>query len=131
MSLDRLVGSWVFTMHHSELAEPVTGRQRYEPVLDGAFLMMHWHYDHPEFPDAIALISSTQYHYFDVRGVVRVFDYAVDDAGWSMTRLDDEFSQRTIGRFAGADAVDCVGERSANSGAMWQRDFAMRMTRVE
>jgi hypothetical protein len=35
MSLDRLLGAWDFTMHHSAMAEPVTGRQRYERVLDG------------------------------------------------------------------------------------------------
>jgi hypothetical protein len=72
MSLDRLLGTWNFTMSHSALSEPVTGRQRYERVLNGAFVMLHWAYDHPEFPDAIAMLDERAYHYFDVRGVTRV-----------------------------------------------------------
>jgi hypothetical protein len=129
--MDRLLGSWAFTMDHAELSEAVTGRQRYEPVLDGAFVMLHWSYDHPDFPDAIAMLTPTTYHYFDVRGVIRVFDFTIDGSGWSTTRLDDDFSQRTVGTFAGADTIDCVGERSGDRGRTWQHDFAMRMTRLE
>jgi hypothetical protein len=131
MSLDRLLGSWTFTMNHSELSEPVTGRHRYERVLDGAFVMLRWSYDHPDFPDAIAMLDEKTYSYFDVRGVIRVFDFAIDDTGWSTTRLDDVFSQRTVGRFTGPDAVDCIGERSDDRGTTWQRDFTLRMMRME
>ena len=92
--LDRLLGTREFTMHHSAMSEPVTGRQRYERVLDGAFVLQHWTYDHPDFPDALALLSDDRYHYFDVRGITRVFELEVDDAGWSMIRLDVDFSQR-------------------------------------
>jgi hypothetical protein len=38
-ALDRLIGTWEFTMHHAEMAEPIAGRQRYERVLDGAFVL--------------------------------------------------------------------------------------------
>ena len=81
-ALDRLLGTWEFTMHHSAMSEPVTGRHRYERVLDGAFVLQHWTYDHPDFPDAMALLSDDRYHYFDVRGITRVFELKVDDAGW-------------------------------------------------
>jgi hypothetical protein len=43
-ALDRLLGTWEFTMHHSAISEPATGRQRYERVLDGAFVLQHWTY---------------------------------------------------------------------------------------
>jgi hypothetical protein len=92
-ALDRLLGIWGFTMHHSAMSEPVTGRQRYERVLDGAFVLQHWTYYHPDFPDAMALLSDERYHYFDVRGITRVFELEVDDAGWAMIRLDEDFSQ--------------------------------------
>jgi hypothetical protein len=46
--------------------------------LDGRrFLIQRSHYDHPEIPDAIAIIGVTDgqlpMHYFDCRGVYRVY----------------------------------------------------------
>ena len=131
MSLDQLLGTWDFTMSHSALSEPVTGRQRYERVLDGAFVMLHWTYDHPDFPDAIALLDERTYHYFDVRGVTRVFDLTIEDTGWAMIRRDEDFWQRSAGRFRGTDAIDVTGENSYDAGATWQHDFSMSYGRVE
>src|SRR5262245_58849548 len=122
-ALERLLGDWEFTMHHAQMADPVTGRQRYERVLDGAFVLQHWTYDHPDFPDALALLSADQYYYFDVRGLSRIFDFQLDDGGWSMLRLDDEFSQRTTARFLGADRMESNGEASRDRGVTWQPDF--------
>jgi hypothetical protein len=130
-ALDRLLGTWEFTMHHAAMSEPVTGRQRYERVLDGAFVLQRWTYDHPDFPDAIALLSDDRYHYFDVRGITRVFDLDVDDAGWSLSRLDADFSQRTTARYRGPDGMEATGEASRDCGATWQPDFTMTLRRVE
>ncbi len=128
--IDRLLGSWVFTMHHSGLAEPVTGHQRYERVLDGAFVLQHWTYDHPDFPDALALLSEQQCHYFDVRGIVRIFDLEIDEAGWSMVHLDQAFSQRFQTQFQGPDVMTGSGEASGDGGATWQPDFTITYQRV-
>lgn len=131
-ALDRLLGVWDFSMRHSAMSGPVTGRQRYERVLDGAFVLQRWTYDHPDFPDAMALFSEHSCHYFDVRGVTRVFDLVIDDAGWSMIRLDEQaFSQRFTARFRGWDTMECAGEVSHDTGATWQHDFAMSCQRVE
>jgi hypothetical protein len=130
-ALDGLLGTWEFTMHHSALAEPVTGRQRYERVLDGAFVLQHWTYDHPDFPDAMALLSDDQYHYFDVRGIARVFDLNVEATGWSMIRQDEEFSQRYTAQFRGLDAMDSTGEVSYDIGVTWQPDFTMTYQRIQ
>jgi len=130
-ALDQLLGTWEFTMRHSAMPQPVTGWQRYERVLDGAFVLQHWNYDHPDFPDAMALLSDDRYHYFDVRGITRVFELEVDDAGWSMIRLDEEFSQRHIARFRGPDAMESTGEVSHDNGATWRPDSTMTHRRVE
>ena len=37
-------------MHQSAVFDPITGRQRYARVLDGAFVSQHWIYDHPRIP---------------------------------------------------------------------------------
>ena len=118
-------------MHHPAMPEPITGRQRYERVLDGAFVLQQWTYDHPDFPDAMALLSEDQYYYFDVRGIMRVFDLDVDDSGWSTIRLDEDFSQRQTARFRGPDAVESTGEVSHDNGVTWQPDFTMAYRRVE
>ena len=129
-ALDRLLGTWEFTMHHSAMSEPVTGRQRYERVLDGAFVLQHWTYHHPDFPDAMALLSEDRYYYFDVRGIVRIFDLEVDEGGLSMVRLDEDFSQRSAARFRGPDAMDGIGEMSDDAGVTWQPDFTMAYRRI-
>ena len=130
MSLDRLLGSWNLSMDHSQLDVPVTGRQRYERVLDGAFVKMTWSYDRPDFPDAIAMLDEHRYHYFDVRGVIRVFDFEIDDVGWRMTWLAPEFSQRSVARFDGDDRIDVLGDRSDDEGATWTPDFRTTLTRA-
>lgn len=117
-------------MHHSAMTEPVTGRQRYERVLDGAFIRLDWTYDHADFPDAMAILSEDTMYYFDVRGIVRVFDLQVDQVGWSTVRLDPEFSQRYTARFRGPDTIDTDGEYSDDRGATWHHDFTMSSTRV-
>jgi hypothetical protein len=129
-ALDRLLGTWEITMYHSDMPEPVTGRQHYERTLDGAFVLQRWAYDHPDFPDALALLSEHRYHYFDVRGITRVFDFHVDDAGWSMILLEENFSQRQTARFRGPDTIDSTGERSYDTGVTWQPDYTMTYRRV-
>ena len=130
IALDRLIGTWEITMHHSAMSEPVTGRQRYERVLDGAFVLLQWTYDHPDFPDAMALLSENRYHYFDVRGITRVFNFDIDEAGWSMIFLDEDFSQRQTARFRGPDVIYSTGEKSFDAGDTWQHDFTMTYQRV-
>jgi hypothetical protein len=130
MSLDRLVGTWQFTMQHVAVAEPVVGRQRYDRVLGGAFVRLDWTYEHPQFPDALCLLDDRAVHYFDARGVTRVFDLTIDDQGWSMVRRDPDFWQRSTGRFLGPDAADGTGENSFDGGESWQHDFSITYTRV-
>jgi hypothetical protein len=129
-ALDRLLGTWDFTMEHNAVSGPITGRESYERVLDGAFVLQRRTYEHPDFPDAMALLSEDRYHYFDVRGIVRVFDFEIDDAGWSMVMVADEFSQRVSARFRGPDAMDSTGEASYDSGVTWQPDFAATYQRA-
>jgi hypothetical protein len=124
-ALERLVGSWEFTMQHSAMPQPITGRQRYEWVLDGAFLLQHWTYDHPEFPNAMALLSQERCHYFDVRGIVRIFDLDVSDDGWSMIRLDDDFAQRSSATFVAPDRIEGSGDLSRDGGTTWIPDFTI------
>lgn len=130
MSLDLLLGTWDITMRHVAVSEPVVGRQRYERVLSGAFVRLEWTYDHPDFPDAIAILDERTCHYFDVRGVTRVFDLEIDGSGWQMIRRDADVWQRSSATFVGTDAMEGTGENSHDGGATWQHDFAISYVRT-
>ena len=130
MTLDRLLGTWDITMHHVAMTEPVTGRQHYEPVLADAFVMLRWTYEHPDFPDAIALLDDSTCHYFDVRGVTRLFELTLDASGWSMIRRDRDFWQRSAGRFVGPDLMEGTGENSHDGGVTWEHDYALSYVRA-
>ncbi|MDT7572312.1 MAG: hypothetical protein QOE05_2486 [Actinomycetota bacterium] len=131
MSLDRLLGHWNVTMQHVAVAEPVAIRQQFEKVLADAFVMFRSTCEHPDFPDAIALIEETKYHYFDVRGITRVFDIQIDDASWSMIRRDPDFWQRSTVRFVGPDAMEGTGENSHDGGTTWEHDYTISYARAD
>ncbi|MEZ5320583.1 MAG: hypothetical protein R2698_00550 [Microthrixaceae bacterium] len=131
-ALDRLVGTWDLTMHHTSTAEPIRGRETYRPILDGAFVEMHRVYHHPDFPDAIAILSETRSHTFDVRGVVRTFDHRLTDTGWASERPsgDEAFAQRQTVTFTTPDTADGTGEISHDDGRTWKLDFTIHLERV-
>ena len=130
MSLDRLLGTWSYSMQHVQMTTPVTGEFCFERVLAGAFVMMHSTCSHPDFPDAIGLLDDTTYSTFDVRGVRRVFDLVVDDVGWSTIRRDEDFWQRSSVRFVGDDAMEGTGENSHDQGSTWDHDYAIALRRA-
>jgi hypothetical protein len=131
MPLEQLLGTWDLTMQHSALAEPVIGRHVYSRVLDGAFVRLDWTYEHPDFPDATAMLSETGMHYFDVRGVVRVFDLGWTESGYTMVHLEPDFSQRFTALFDSPDAMSTLGDYSEDRGVTWHPDFTTTMQRVD
>jgi hypothetical protein len=131
-ALDRLPGTWDLDLRHADIDGPVRGRQTYGWVLDEAFLRLDWTYEHPAFPDALALYGPDRMHYFDVRGIVRVFDLDLGDDGWSMVNVTgDGLSQRATARFTDDDTVAFTGERSTDTGATWQPDYTMTLRRAD
>jgi hypothetical protein len=130
MSLDRLLGEWQFTMRHVAMPEPVNGRQRYERVLGGAYIALHWTYEHPDFPNAIALLDERTMPYFDDRGVTRVFDLYVDDSGWRIIRRDADFWQRFAVTFTDGNSMGGTGENSHDQGTTWEHDYSISYRRV-
>lgn len=131
MSLDRILGTWTTSMKHVQLSDPITGRQVFERVLDGAFVMQRASADLPDVPHGIALFEDTAVHYFDSRGVTRLFDLELTEDSWSMIRRDPDFWQRSTTRFVGSDVMEAVGENSHDGGVTWEHDFTMRYTRLE
>lgn len=118
-------------MRNHAFSEPVTGRQHYHRTLDGAFVRLDWTYDHPDFPDALAMLTERKMWYFDVRGIDRLIDLTFDDDRWTTTRIVPSFSQRSTARFVGDDLMETVGDYSEDLGTTWQQDYTMSSRRID
>jgi hypothetical protein len=126
--LDRLVGTWSTDATHPEVPGVVVHGTVVIEWLEGErFLIHRARTDHPDFPDSISIIGVTErdrvdnqpdsdpavatespmsMHYFDSRGVFRVFDVSIDDEAWRLWRDAPGFSQKFIGTFAdGGDTI--------------------------
>ena len=75
-------------------------------------------------------------HYFDSRGVVRLYRMSLEDRTWTLQRTEPdfsslEFSQRYVGIFSDdGNRVDGAWETSYDDGQTWQIDFPLSYTRV-
>ena len=137
--LDVFVGGWSVEARFpgpEQAPSGVTVRSRFEWTLDGQFLLQHTEVPIPDAPDSLAIVAAgpraggyTQ-HYFDSRGVVRL--YAMTFAGgiWTLTRESPDFSpldfrQRFSGTFsADGNTITGAWEKTAEGGG-WEHDFAL------
>jgi hypothetical protein len=131
--LGQLLGTWTTEGRHPELPDAVRGLATFEWLPGERFLVWRSHYDHPEIPDALAVTGVTEgrlsMHYFDSRGVHRVYLVDIGPGTWSF-RLDaPEFSQRFTGAFGdGGDTITGRG-RYSRDGSTWNEDLALTYRR--
>jgi len=134
-----LVGEWVVEAEFPG-QPPFAGRTVFEWALDGQFLVQRT--EAPgSVPDSTAMISvepetgAYTQHYFDSRGVVRLYAMTFADGVWQLLREEEDFSplsfrQRFTGRLsADGDGVDGVWEQSKDGSAEWERDFGLSYRR--
>jgi hypothetical protein len=141
--LDRLVGRWTSEATHPTLpGVVVSGTLTAEWLEGGHFLIIRTRNDHPDFPDAVSIIgfadidrvpdpndvlgepgAQMSMHYFDSRGVTRVYDALVDAASWRLWRNAPGFAQTFVGEFAD-DGDTVLGLwRLCDDGANWRDDL--------
>jgi hypothetical protein len=100
----RLVGRWTTEATHPGLPGAIVrGSSEIEWLEGERFLIYRSSYDHPDIPDSISIIGDTaglQMHYFDTRGVHRIFTVTVTSVGWELA-MDRHSS---AGSFASPDA---------------------------
>jgi Protein of unknown function (DUF1579) len=139
VDLDQLavfVGDWRMTSSiATEAQTPPPAHASFEWLEGRRFLIQRWRVDHPEAPDGIAIIGFDEdqgtylQHYFDSRGVARVYEMSIADRVWTLVRIAPGFSQRFTGTFNEAgDTISGRWERS-NDGSSWERDFDLTYTR--
>lgn len=137
-ALEPLVGEWL-----TEVAsppgggDPVRGRTTFEWLDGGGYLIQRATMDDPVFPRGVMVIGPTAdgervvQHYFDSRGVARVYEISFDDGVLRLWRDDADFAQRYSGRLsADGSTIEGAWER-ADDGRTWEHDFDLTYTRVE
>jgi hypothetical protein len=139
-ALDRLsplVGEWSL---HTSLG-PAIGRASFEWTLGGHYLLERTGVpDVPEAPDGLAIIAvdpdgSYLQHYYDSRGVTRLYSMTFEDGTWTLLRDKPdftplEFAQRYVGRLSpDGDTIDGRWEIS-DDGTAWRLDFTLTLRRL-
>jgi hypothetical protein len=122
----------------SDLAD--SARTTFEWTLGGAFLIHRAYFPVPGAPEGLSIIAPdvnddgyTQ-HYFDSRGVVRLYAMTFDGTDWILERhkpdfTDLSFHQRWVGAFTDADTIEGRWEKGPD-GTAWELDFELVYRRV-
>ena len=142
---ESLIGGW-----HGEGELPIEPPMRISADVTierlGAFIVMRSTGEPAEMPDSISIIGGAPdgepqaMHYFDSRGVKRLFMTTVDGATWRIWRAPGEdwngpdgpgFNQRFIGELsADGRSIDGRWERGlGEAGDRWELDFPIGYVR--
>lgn len=141
-----LIGEWSMAIVMPGQERPrdlpdVGARVTFEWMGDEAFVIERWTVPIPEAPDGLAIIGwdagrgSFLQHYFDQRGVARVYEMTLSGGVWKLERSKPdfspfEFSQRFTGKLtADGRRIDGTWEISHDHQS-WQKDFDLIYTRV-
>ncbi len=94
-----LVGTWTLEATHPLLpGDEIRGEMTFEWLDGRRLLIQRSHYEHPEIPDAIAIFGviddQLSMHYFDSRGVHRIFTVSLSQGTLRYARNAPDFSQR-------------------------------------
>jgi hypothetical protein len=149
-SLGRLVGTWTTEATHPAMPGLVVrGTAVFEWLEGERFLIQRARTDHPDFPDSISIVGYTEQdrvgetkgaepspdqrpltmHYFDSRGVFRVYATSIDGEALRIWRDAPGFSQRFAGRFAdGGNTMAGLWQLSEDD-ATWNDDLKITYRR--
>ena len=147
--LDVFVGDWVMEARFPgdpRTSSSATGdgpqvRSRFEWGLARQFLLQRTEIPIPEAPDSLTIGSvdsqtgAYTQHYYDSRGVARLYAMTLAGGMWTLTRESPDFTpldfrQRFTGTFSeDGNTISGAWEKSSN-GSDWERDFALTYRRV-
>jgi len=116
--LQPFIGEWKLEGRHVAFPSLVIhGRATFAWSQGGAFVEERWTMEHPDFPDSISIIGATgpngnlAVHYYDTRGVHRVYDMTFNGGVWTLDRKGGpgDFDQRATATFS-ADGKTIAAE---------------------
>ena len=141
----RLVGRWTTEATHRGLPGAIIrGSSEIEWLEGERFLIYRSSYDHPDIPDSISIIGDTdglRMHYFDTRGVHRIFKVTVTGEEWEMTMdrhssagsfasPDAPFSQRITYTFEDEDRTMSGKAMLSHDNVKWDDDLEITCRRM-
>jgi hypothetical protein len=141
-TLNILIGEW--TMDAQFPGAPPSGpigSTVFKWTLDDKFVTQRGTVHHPDVPDVFALIGLnaigggfTQ-HYFDSRGVVRVYDMTLSENAWHLHREAADFTPLDFAqRFTGLISDDGLAIEGAweirHDNSTWNHDFVLKYHKV-
>lgn len=147
--LDVFVGEWVMEARFpgGELASSGNpsqlpeARSRFEWGLARQFLLQRTEISIPEAPNSLAIVSTDLetgaylQHYYDSRGVTRLYAMSLADDVWTLIRESPDFTpldfhQRFTGTFsADKNTITGAWEKRSPQGD-WEHDFTLIYHRV-
>ena len=137
-ALDVFVGEWI---EQVEVPGAPPGRSIFEWDLKGSFLVQRALSPLPEYPDGLMIISVEPggylQHYFDSRGVVRLYRMTLENGTWTLLRTEPdftplEFSQRFVGVILpDGQRIEGRWETSHDQGQSWEIDFPLSYARLQ
>lgn len=139
--LDRFVGGWEMEVAFPGAAPMGGARTTFELMTGGRLLVQRWEIPIPEAPDGLAVYGYDELqgvllqHYFDARGVVRVYEMTLENGVWTLERTKEDFSpldfsQRFTGTFS-EDETRIEGTwEIAHDHATYERDFDITYRKI-
>jgi hypothetical protein len=136
-ALEPLIGEWTIQV---PFAPDARGHAVFEWALGGAFVVERSEAPDPA-PDGLCVIAANEdgdgylQHYFDSRGVVRLYAMTFEDGVWTLERTKPDFtplsfSQRYRGTFSD-DGATIEGQwESSPDGSAWELDFELTYRRA-
>jgi hypothetical protein len=142
--LDIFVGTWnlevIFPSNPSEVVRG--GQAVFEWMKGRRLLIERTEISAPEFPDSLAIVAfnpeteTYTQHYFDSRGVIRLYAMTFSNGVWTLLRNSPDFSpldflQRYTGTFSeDGNTIRGTWETSGD-GSNWTKDFDLTYVRVK
>ena len=141
-SLAPFIGDWTVEADFPEMdTSGMRASTSFGWLFDRRFVVQRSEIDMPEAPDGHMVITpdprrpgAFRQHYFDSRGVVRLYDMTFDGRIWTLARTEPdftplEFHQRFTGTFNDdGDSIDGQWETSPD-GSNWELDFGLTYRR--
>ncbi len=130
-SLDALVGDWTIK---AGFADAPDGSVTFEWMPGERFLIERWEVPVPEAPDGVAIIGLAAdrdgfvQHYFDSRGVARLYQMTLSGGVWKLWRESADFSpldfkQRYEGTFSDDGRMITGTWEISHDGTTYEKDF--------
>jgi hypothetical protein len=145
--LEPFIGEWsmeaVFPSSSPAAGMQAEGIARtvFEYLTGRRFVVQRWEVPHPQAPDGVAVIGwdsgrgSLLEHYFDSRGVARLYEMSFGDGLWKLSRTAADFSPLDFAqRYTGTISEDGRAIRGrweiSADGSRWEHDFELNYNKL-